>query len=64
MNAAHGEYKAGKQTLTFPKGRGRYDGDFEDLAKVIRGEKALEFSPAHDLVVHETIVRASGLTVE
>ena len=64
LSAAHGEYKAGKETLTFPKGRGRYDGDFEDLAKVIRGEKALEFSPAHDLGVHETILRASGLPVE
>ena len=64
LSAAHGEYKAGKQTLTFPKGRGRYDGDFEDLAKVIRGEKALEFSPAHDLAVHETILRASGLPAE
>ena len=64
LSAAHGETKAGRQTLTFPKGRGRYDGDFEDLAKVIRGEKALEFSPAHDLAVHETILRASGLPVE
>ena len=64
LSAAHGEYKAGKQMLTFPKGRGRYDGEFEDLAKVIRGEKALEFSPAHDLAAHETILRASGLPVE
>jgi predicted dehydrogenase len=64
LSAAHGAYKAGRQTLTFPKGRGRYDGDFEDLAKVIRGEKAFEFSPAHDLAVHETILRASGLPVE
>ena len=61
---ALGEYNAGRQTLTFPKGRGRYDGDFEVLAKVIRGEKALEFSPAHDCAVHETILRASGLPVE
>ncbi|MEO8793469.1 MAG: Gfo/Idh/MocA family oxidoreductase [Chthoniobacteraceae bacterium] len=61
LEKAHGEYKAGKQLLTFPKGRGRYDGDFEDLAKVIRGEKALEFTPAHDLAVQETILLASGL---
>lgn len=61
---ALGEYNAGRQTLTFPKGRGRYGGDFEDLAKVSRGEKALEFSPAHDCAVHETILRASGLPVE
>ncbi len=64
LSTAHGEYKAGKQTLTFPKGRGRYDGDFEDLAKVIRGEKALAFTPAHDLAVHETILRASGLPLD
>jgi len=64
LSAAHGEYKAGKQTLTFPKDRGRYDGDFGDLAKVIRGEKALAFTPAHDLAVHETILRASGLPVD
>ena len=61
LDKAHGEYKAGRQTLTFPKGRGRYDGDFDDLAKVIRGEKALAFTPAHDLAVHETILLASGL---
>ena len=63
LSAAHGEYKAGRQTLTFPKGRGRYDGDFEDLAKVIRGEKAHDFPPAHDLAVHETILLASGLPI-
>ncbi len=57
----HGEYKTGRQTLAFPKGRGRYDGDFEDFAKVIRGEKAHDFPPAHDLAVHETILLASGL---
>ncbi len=61
LGNAHGEYRAGRQTLEFPKGRGRYDGDFWDLAKVIRGEKAFEFTPAHDLAVHETILRASGL---
>jgi predicted dehydrogenase len=64
LSAAHSEYKAGKQTLTFPKGRGRYDGDFEDLAKVIRGEKVPTFTPTHDLAVHETILRASGLPVD
>ena len=63
LDAAHGEYKKGRQTLEFPKGRGRYDGDFEDLAKVIRGEKAHDFPPMHDLAVHETILLASGLPV-
>ena len=63
LDAPRGEYKKGWQTLTFPKGRGRYDGDFADFAKVIRGEKALAFSPEHDLAVHETILLASGLPI-
>ncbi len=64
LDAARGEFRKGKQTIEFPKGRGRYDGDFEDLAKVIRGEKAFEFTPAHDLAVHETVLLASGLPAE
>ncbi len=64
LSGPHGEYKKGKQNLEFPKGRGRYDGDFEDLAKVIRGEKPFAFTPEHDLAVHETILRASGLPVQ
>lgn len=64
LEAPFGEFKKGRQTLTFPKGRGRYDGEFEDLAKVIRGEKTFEFPPAHDLAVHETVLLASGLSVK
>jgi predicted dehydrogenase len=63
LDAAHGEFKKGTQTVTFPKQAGRYDGDFADLAKVIRGEKALAFTPEHDLAVEETILRASGLPI-
>lgn len=63
LGKAHGEFKAGRQTLEFPKGRGRYDGDFDDLAKVLRGEKALAFTPSHDLAVHETVLLASGMPV-
>jgi len=64
LDAARGEFKKGSQTLTFPKGRGRYDGDFADLAKVIRGEKAFEFTPEHDLAVHETVLLASGMALD
>ncbi len=64
LDKPHGEYKAGRQTLLFSGGRGRYDGDFADLAKVIRGEKAHDFPPAHDLAVHETILLASGLPLD
>jgi predicted dehydrogenase len=61
LDAPHGELKKGYQDLTFPRKAGRYDGEFADLAKVIRGEKAFAFPPAHDLAVHETVLLASGL---
>jgi predicted dehydrogenase len=60
--APHGTYKKGTQDLKFQTG-GRYDGDFADLAKVIRGEKSFTFTPEHDLAVQETVLIASGLPV-
>ena len=39
----------------------RYSADLADLAQVIRGEKKFAWTPAHDLAVQETILRASGL---
>lgn len=59
----HGEYNKGYQDVKFAKTGGRYDGDFADLAKVIRGEKQLAFTPEHDLAVEETVLRASGLPI-
>ena len=63
LAAPQGAYKAGYQDLTFPDIKGRYDSDFADLAKVIRGEKRLGFSPDHDLTVQETVLLASGMPV-
>lgn len=63
LDAPRGEFKKGYQEVKFPKGGGRYDGDFVELAQVIRGEKAFPFSPAHDLAVQETLLLASGLPV-
>jgi predicted dehydrogenase len=60
LNAPRGEFKKGTQTVPL-KNRPRYEADFEDLAKVIRGEKAFDWTPAHDLAVQETVLRASGL---
>jgi predicted dehydrogenase len=62
--APHGEYKKGYQDVKFNQPAGRYDGDFADLAKVIRGEKPLAFTPEHDLVVEETLLLASGLSID
>lgn len=61
LDAPRGGYKAGYQDVPLPRAGGRYDGEFADLAKVIRGEKAFEWSPEHDLAVQETVLLASGL---
>ncbi len=61
LSQARGEYKKGTQRIELPKLGGRYDGDFLDLAKIIRGEKESDYPPAHDLAVQEAVLRASGL---
>lgn len=58
-------YKRGKQSVKLlPRRGGRYDGEFADLAKVIRGEKEFEWSYDHDLAVQETVLLASGMRLE
>jgi predicted dehydrogenase len=61
LDAPWGQFKKGYQDVKFPKTGGRYDGDFAELAQVIRGEKPFPFTPAHDLAVQETLLLASGL---
>jgi len=61
LDAARADYKKGYQDVKFPRGGGRYDGEFADLAKVIRGEKKFGFSFEHDVIVQETLLLASGL---
>ena len=39
----------------------RYVKDFQDLAQSIRTGKPLDFGYDHDLVVQETVLRASGM---
>ena len=60
-----GGYKRGTQTVKLSGRRGgRYDGEFADLARVIRGEARLAWSFEHDLAVQETVLRASGMDVK
>jgi predicted dehydrogenase len=63
LDAPHGEFKKGYQDVSFPKTGGRYDADFADFAKVIRGEKAFDFTPGHDIAVEETLLLACGMPV-
>jgi predicted dehydrogenase len=61
--APHGAYKRGYQDVKFAKPTGRYDGEFAELAQVIREEKEFPYLPAHDLAVQETLLLASGLPI-
>ena len=63
FSAARGAYKKGYQDVTFPKYT-RYVDDAADMARVIRGEKATDFSPEHDLAVQEALLKACGLPVD
>jgi len=60
LSQPRGAYKKGTQELQFPKYT-RYIDDAADMARIIRGEKASDFSFEHDLAVQETLLRACGL---
>jgi len=61
LDRPRGEFKKGTQVVSLPKLGGRYDGDFADLAKIVRGEKSADFSVEHDLAVHTAVLQASGI---
>ncbi len=60
LSTARGEFKKGYQDVIFPK-YVRYVDDAADMARVIRGEKAHDFKPEHDLAVQETLLRACDM---
>ncbi|HEY1053339.1 MAG TPA: Gfo/Idh/MocA family oxidoreductase [Prosthecobacter sp.] len=61
LTKARGGYKKGVQAVQLDVPKGRYGGEFMDLAKVVRGEKKLAWDAAHDIAVHETVLRAAGV---
>jgi predicted dehydrogenase len=64
LTEPHGGFAKGTHEVKLPRSSGRYDGEFADLAKVIRGEAKLAWSYEHDLAVQETVLRASGMEVK
>lgn len=72
LDAPHVKYALDRDCGEFRKGMHevrlgsypRYVGDAADMAAIIRGEKGCDFSYAHDLSVQETVLRASGVSVE
>jgi predicted dehydrogenase len=55
-----GRYARGYQDLRFPRYT-RYVQDAADMASIIRGDKASDFTPEHDLAVQETLLRACNV---
>lgn len=55
----HGPYKAGWQEVKLPR-QPRYIGDFRELAEAIQQNRPLKYSYDHELLLHETLLRASG----
>jgi len=59
MRKAQGPYKAGWQDITLPP-QPRFVGDFKELARAIKSGQPLKLSYEHELLLHETLLRASG----
>jgi predicted dehydrogenase len=54
------DYKRGGQEIILPKFE-RFVADAADMANVIRGEKAHDWTPEHDLIVQEALLKACGM---
>jgi predicted dehydrogenase len=61
LESPRGTFQRGNQEVAMPKMAGRYDDQLIELARAIRGEIESPYSRWHDLSVHETILRASGM---
>lgn len=61
LDRPRGEFAKGSHQVPLPPPGGRYDGEFRDLAAVIRKETRFAWSEAHDLAVQEAVLRASGM---
>ncbi len=59
LRKAQGPYKAGWQDITLPP-QPRFVGDFQELARAINTGQPLKLSYDHELLLHETLLRASG----
>ena len=57
-----GSFPAGKHTLRFPPQADRYENQFIELAKILRGEMKNPYSYEHDYLVHEGTLAAAGYT--
>ncbi|MBL9125467.1 MAG: Gfo/Idh/MocA family oxidoreductase [Planctomycetaceae bacterium] len=63
LSTARDKYRRGYQDLTLPAYT-RYVDDAADMARVIRGEKAADYSYEHDLHVQTALLEACGLPLD
>ncbi len=63
FSTPHGAYRKGYQDVSFPRYT-RYVDDAADMARVIRGEKAIDYTSSHDLAVQTAVLQASGLPTD
>lgn len=59
LSRAVGDYKAGRETLTWPFTR--YQGEIAALADTILRKREPRVSPEEDLAIHQTVLEASGM---
>ena len=59
MREPRGPYRAGWQEVEFPP-QPRYIRDFQELARALKSGQPLKFSYDHELLLHETLLRASS----
>lgn len=59
MREPRGPYKKGKQEIALPP-QPRFIADFQDLARAIQTSTPLRYSYDHELLLQETLLRASG----
>ena len=59
MRTARGPYSEGWQEVQLGRQR-RYIKDFEEMAKAITMNRPLRYSYEHELLLQETLLRASG----
>lgn len=60
LTTAREKYPKGTDAFKVASNGGRFDEEFRDLARIVRGEKVLAWNGDHDIAVHETILRAAG----
>lgn len=64
LAAPAGGYEKGTHQVKLPPPGGRYDAQILHFAQMIRGEKESGLPASHDLAVHETVLRACGMSLD